>query len=488
MSEDWTEKYRPRSLTGIVGNPGPSKDLLAWGRSWESGPPEKRAVVLMGPPGVGKTSSAFALANDMGWDVVEMNASDQRTGEAIKNTALRGAFSNGFSDSGEYAKGGGRRKLIILDEADNLFGNADRGALPVINELIKTTLQPVMLTVNDFYALSRKSSAIKTDTIQITIKKPSSQSVVKALAVIASAEKVSASPEALERIAENAGGDMRAAVRDLESLALGSASVTQEAAGRLSGRESRQDMYGVLDRMFRKDDPMGSRRALMEADTDPETAILWVDENLPYEYTEPGDLVRGYEKLSRADIFLGRVHRRQHYRFWAYAGDMMTAGVSVARFGRSHTRDRLKFPMYLSKMSRSKMVRNMRSSVCLKLAVFLHTSTKRIRLDMLNPIRELASNDPEIRVMLLRDAGLEQEELAFVLGCKIDSKAVKEAVAAVHAHTANAPAVHAPAAQIGSADAEATEPCEPSKHAEPVKMKEAPAPEPRGGQRNLFDF
>ena len=125
MSEDWTEKYRPRSLSGVVGNPKAVGELRKWADSWSTGIPKNRAVILMGPPGVGKTTSAEALAADMGWGIVEMNSSDQRTGEAIRSVALRGAFAQTFGDDGEFrSTADGGRKLIVLDEADSLFGNA----------------------------------------------------------------------------------------------------------------------------------------------------------------------------------------------------------------------------------------------------------------------------------------------------------------------------------------------------------------------------
>ena len=178
MTDDWTEKYRPKTLSEVVGNPSAMSDLELWAKSWAKGIPEKRAVVLIGSPGIGKTSSAIALANDMKWDIIEMNASDQRTAAAIENVALRASNFNSLGIDEEY-KGSnkGRMKLIVLDEADNLFGNADRGALPAINELIKTSKQPVILIVNDFYALSKKSSTVKTDTIQISLRKPVAKTI-----------------------------------------------------------------------------------------------------------------------------------------------------------------------------------------------------------------------------------------------------------------------------------------------------------------------
>lgn len=468
MTEDWTEKYRPKKLSDIVGNPSAVKELEDWARSWDNGIPKKRAVVIMGTPGIGKTSSALALANDMKWDLVEMNASDQRTGNAIKEVALRGSYFNSLGMDGEYRNSGeGRKKLIVLDEADNLFGNADRGALPAINELIKTTKQPVILIVNDFYALSKKSATVKSDTLQITFRKPNARSMVGALKGITESEGVAADDDVLQKIAENSGGDMRAAVRDLEALSQGRGSIDMSSAENLHGRVIKKDMYDVLNKMFRENDPFGAKRTLSEADVDPETAILWIDENLPYEYREPGDMVRGYEKLSRADVFLGRVHRRQYYGFWSYASEMMTVGVSTAKMSNRVQHDRLRFPQYLMKMSRSKSVRALKSSLSYKIACYIHTSTKRVEMDVLPQLKELAQNDLEIRVMLVRDVGLEPEELGFLLDSKIDSKVVKEAIQLA-------------AEPVDQIEMTRSERCEPS-----------PTPQPTTGkkpQSNLFDF
>ena len=91
MGDDWTELYRPKSLKDVVGNPKAVKELRDWAMSWEHGPPADKAVVLKGPPGIGKTSTALALARDMGWGVVEMNASDHRNADSIQKIAIRGA-------------------------------------------------------------------------------------------------------------------------------------------------------------------------------------------------------------------------------------------------------------------------------------------------------------------------------------------------------------------------------------------------------------
>lgn len=497
---DWTEKYRPQTLDGVMGNPTNVTTLRTWAKSWEHGIPQTRAVVISGPPGIGKTTSALALAKEMGWSVVEMNASDQRRMHDVENIAIRGSLFNTFSDEGEYLDASkGQRKLIILDEADSLSGTNDRGGSAAINELIRNTRQPVILIANDLYELKKKCSAVK-DTLQITFKRPQASTIAKNLYKIAEAEGVEVEPAAMEIIASNAKGDMRAAVRDLESLALGQDTVTLDMAQDLSGREDRADMYNFVTAVFRGHDPMAARKVLIQADTDPETAELWIDENLPTEYPDRGDMVRGYEKLSRADIFLGRVHRRQYYGMWSYAGDMMSAGVASARMTDKYSRGRINFPSYLMKMSRSRSVRNTKASIVSKLAVGLHTSTRRVEMDVLPYMRSMAVNDPDIRMTLAEQYGLEPEEMAFLIGKKADSKDIK----AMYSEMSER--MEARRLESGRSRPSADEPLkaeepnpEPSAKPETPKpeiMKSEPAPEsPKQakperakGQRSLFDF
>lgn len=474
-SDDWATKYRPKTLGDVLGNPGAVRELMSWAKSWDDGIPNKRAVVLMGPPGIGKTSAALALASDMGWGVVEMNASDQRTGSAIEDIALRGAMFNTFTDKGEYLRSSeGGRKLIILDEADSLFGRQDRGAMPAIVKLITETRQPVILIVNDFYELSKKSASVKTRTLQIKFQKPVAVTVSRVLRNISDDQGLDIGPAAIKMIADNAAGDVRAAVSDLQSIAQGKITITKESTHVLSERDSRSSMYDLVYTIFRKKDPSASRRVLMETDSDPENAILWIDENLPYEFLDQGDLVRGYEKLSRSDLFLGRVYRRQHYGFWSYAGDMMTFGVATARRSEKYASGRIRFPQYLTRMSRSKSIRRTKKDVCLKLAVFMHTSTKRVEHDVLPYIKIIASNDANFRTSIVRNAGLDSEELAFLIGKKIDSPEVIDAVIAAAPEPYKKKSTDAPILKEEYPEAE-------------VQIIED-KPSPKKGQKNLFDF
>ena len=167
--DDWTEKYRPKNLDEVIGNDQAKKILRQWAKDWNKGIPKKRAVILDGKPGVGKTSCALALANESGWPTIELNTSDARNASKIKAIATLGSLYDTFDNQGNFISSiEGGRKLIILDEADNLYERidnndnsssdmSDKGGKKAIVETVKNTKHPIILIVNDFYSLTKGS-------------------------------------------------------------------------------------------------------------------------------------------------------------------------------------------------------------------------------------------------------------------------------------------------------------------------------------------
>ena len=128
---DWTERYRPKSARELEGNDAARKRISIWLESWKSGVPEKRGLLLAGPPGIGKTSIVRATAEDHGWIVIELNASDARNAASIRRAAGGGASNFTFSLDGTFDMGGDRKTLILLDEVDHLHGGQIVPTTPV---------------------------------------------------------------------------------------------------------------------------------------------------------------------------------------------------------------------------------------------------------------------------------------------------------------------------------------------------------------------
>lgn len=427
MSMDWAEKYRPKRLDEVIGNPQAINELRRWAESWERGMPKQKAVVLIGDAGCGKTSSALALAREFGWGVVELNASDLRNADAIKSIAKSGAVNETFTDTGEFiSTRQGGRKLIILDEADNIFGKEDYGGVAAITATIKETFQPIILIVNDYYALVRRSPSLKKMVKNIKFSRIHKASVVKLLRSICQNEDVAVSNETLKALAEHSNGDLRSAINDLESICLGKNKITEKDVTVLGHRDSSINIFKALSGIFKATSYAKARESIYNLNEEPEHLLLWIDENLPLEYRRPNDLAQAYNPISRASIYLGRVRRRQHYKFWGYANDLMTAGVALSKTNPYFGYTRYQFPSWLTNMSRTKGVRAVQKSLNEKLSSFCHTSGYVTQTSIFPYFKYLFEHEKDFDIHQIHDLELEAEEIAYILGEGSDSQTVKQ--------------------------------------------------------------
>lgn len=424
---DWAEKYRPRTLADLAGNKPAVEEIRAWAEEWRDGMPKERALVLAGDPGVGKTSAAHALARDMGWGVIEMNASDTRNEEVIRRIAGTGATHRAFGADGSFSAQNKGRQLVILDEADNLFGNQDRGGMKAIQDTIREAKQPIVLIANDLYELQKRGASLKTLARTVKFSKVHSNSIPPALRRIAELEGIRLEPGVDKAIAERAGGDLRSAVNDLQALSTGRSAVTMQDIEALGRRDTTGDVWNLLGKVFYGRDIDEARKAAWDLDETPENIALWIDENLPVMYTDRRDLVEGYQHLSKASVFLGRVQRRQQYGLWSYATELMTAGVASAKRDRP-SGARFQFPSWLRRQSSFKGVRELRGRTAEKVGSVLHTSKRRAWQDIFPYLRALMREDEQFATWATWQFDLEADELAFLLEAKPTSAEVKRIV------------------------------------------------------------
>ncbi len=402
---NWTEKYRPRSLSQVVGHPIAIETLREWALSWEDDIPKDRAIILYGGAGTGKTSSSYALANDMMWEVLELNASDQRTAKKIEKVAGSGSRMETLS---------GTKRLIILDEADNIHGTADRGGEKAVIGLIKKTNHPMILIANELYDMSYD---LRSSCKLIQFRSISYGTIISVLTDIAKAEGVMYHRGVLEKLAENADGDLRGAINDLQAIVQSKADKTKIEINDvvIGQRDTKEDIFKALGKIFRGTDIIDAYRSAFNIGQDPEDFIQWIDENLPREYTRPSDLADAYNYLSRASLFLGRVRRRQNYGLWKYASVLMTAGMVVAR---SQTQKQIGFvkfqaPEIRKRLNQTKGMRKIRDSVAQKIGIHCHTSMAFVRYNLF-PFFRLMMKDERYASSIAASLELNAEEIAFL--------------------------------------------------------------------------
>lgn len=437
---DWTEKYRPKTLSDIIisgKTKGEFEKLKKWAYSWNAGEPEKKSVIIHGPPGIGKTTTALALANDFGWEVIELNASDLRNKDIIESIVFRGAVYETFNDYGEFLKTKeGRRKLIILDEADNIFGMEDKGGLQAIVSVIKNAMQPIILIANDFYYLTRRSPQLRYLCLEIKFFGIYKEGIKAKLIEICEKERIRITPEAFELLVERANGDLRSAINDLQALCQGRKEILLEDVlimeKVLGKRDALQTPFEVLSKILKHRHLEDVKKIPEIVDKNPEEFILWIGENLPLYYRIPEDLKNAYYYLSRADVFLGRVSRRQYYKLWSYANDLMNIGVCFAKKNEL-TSGFVKFqsPTWLREMGRTKFSREMQNTISRKIGSFVHCSVAYTKKEFLPYFKQMFANE-EFAIEMIQKFNFEEDEVSFLIGEKTDSKRVEHLLKSVY--------------------------------------------------------
>jgi replication factor C large subunit len=405
---DWAEKYRPAHLADIVGNATAVRQMADWAKTWTN---KSRPLLLYGKPGIGKTSSAWALASDMGWEMIELNASDQRTAAVIERIAGSGSTTASLT--------GASHKLVVLDEADNLQGTADRGGAKAIVECINRAQQPMILIANDLYGLSPE---IRSRCEPVQFKAVQARSIAPRLKYLCSAENVICSDTALRVIAESAEGDIRSAVNMLYASAIGRTTLDDDQV-HTSQKDERVSIFTLITALFGRSSDEELIRLSWEVDDTPETIEQWVEGSV-HLIPDFSGTERAYRYLSRADEYLGYTYRRQYHTLWRYATAIMLLGVADAAGGKG-IHARIMPPERWQKMATAKKQKSIRVSTLNKVASLMHIPQNTLREQYLGTVSLLIEHDP---AGFARDLSFDADQLNFFLSDRARSAAIIKAL------------------------------------------------------------
>jgi replication factor C large subunit len=408
MYAPWVVKYKPKSTSEIVGNAEAIKIFREWLLSWRKGLPRYRAALLYGPPGVGKTVTVEALALELSIELVEKNASDYRTEEAINRFA-------GLSS--QYSSLFGGTRMILLDELDGLTGDADRGGVKAIIEVVKNAKCPVVLTANDAY--DPRLAVLRNYCLLIEFKKPPVGEVVKRLKAICIHEGIQADESALKFIAQRSEGDVRSAVNDLQALSQGKTKLTYDDVVWLAYRDRRDTIFNVLRIIFYSRTSFNAKQAVSMADVDLDMLFEWVYENVPAHFNDPHDLATAMHALSMADLYRGRIRATQDWGLTRYVIDHLTVGVALSRqYSKMQGWIPFKFPGRIQALSKSKGERFMQQSIALKVKRRCHISASRAIREFLPYLKIIFQNDAQMAANTAKWLELEDEMISYMAGEK----------------------------------------------------------------------
>ncbi|KAJ9189320.1 hypothetical protein P3X46_000630 [Hevea brasiliensis] len=269
----WTEKYRPKAPTDIIGNQSLVNQLHSWLKNWnqqfldagnkgkskkQNDSSAKKAVLLSGTPGIGKTTSAKLVSQMLGFQAIEVNASDSRgKADAKISKGIGGSNANCIKElvSNEaLAVNMDRSKhpktVLIMDEVDGMSAG-DRGGVADLIASIKMSKIPIVCICNDRY--SQKLKSLVNYCLLLSFRKPTKQQMAKRLMQVANAEGLQVNELALEELAERVNGDMRMALNQLQYMSLSMSVIKyDDVRQRLLSSAKDEDIspFTAVDKLF----------------------------------------------------------------------------------------------------------------------------------------------------------------------------------------------------------------------------------------------
>ena len=241
----WTVKYAPTATSMICGNKGQVEKLQAWLRAWPVNVKSKfkkpgkegwgmfRAMILHGPPGIGKTTAAHLAANLEGYDIRESNASDTRSKKLVE-AGLKGVLDTTslhgyFAGEGKKVEAEKKRLVLIMDEVDGMSAG-DRGGVGALAAVCRKTHIPIILICND--RRLPKMKPFDHVAFDLPFRRPTVDQIRQRIMTICFREKLKVPPNVINALIEGSHADIRQVINMLST-----AKLDQDAMDFDSGKE-----------------------------------------------------------------------------------------------------------------------------------------------------------------------------------------------------------------------------------------------------------
>ena len=292
----WSDKYRPKNILDLVGNEEARKSFVEWFANWKKG---IKPILLVGPPGIGKTTLANLAAKQFGYDLISINASDVRNKQSIQET-LSPVLGN------QTVLG---TPMIFIDEVDGVHGRADYGGIQAITNILKESTVPIVLAANSDSSDKMKSIKKAVKTMEL---KPLSPKLLRLyLNRILQLEGVKISSDSLTKLVTESRGDIRSMINSVQAIVTGFNPMTEKSFESL-------DIEEGINAFYKAKSIEEARSILYSLRIDPREKINAFYSSIITSKVSLDDMQKFLRVISEADMLYGKIMKTQQWRLLRY--------------------------------------------------------------------------------------------------------------------------------------------------------------------------
>jgi replication factor C large subunit len=304
-------------VENFVGNEKSRKEVISWFKGWIRG---TKPILLVGPPGVGKTSLVQTLSIQFGADLIELNASDKRNRIVLSEKII--PLLENYSLMG-------KQFLLFLDEVDGLSARDDLGAMEFLSAAIKESTVPVILAANETNQITRNLSKV--------CKVISFRSIPPRLSLLylnhfLNRKNFQLSPGEKFSIVRSSSGDIRKMLNDTQAW----------ISGYSAFRDSHLnlDIENAIDGFFSSTDPEHANDLILSSNAvfrDARFGISPEDRRKDLIYGFFSSIVTSHmdtkaiatvlDELSKIDALLGRSLEKRNWKILKYISSLLTFAI-----------------------------------------------------------------------------------------------------------------------------------------------------------------
>tara|TARA_B110001454_G_scaffold212831_1_gene230124 strand:- start:1285 stop:2439 length:1155 start_codon:yes stop_codon:yes gene_type:complete len=297
----WSEKYRPQNFVDLIGNENARQLFAGWFEKWKKG---TKPLLLVGPPGIGKTTLANLAGKNFGYDMISLNASDVRNKKNIQEI-LEPVLGN------QTVLG---KPMIFVDEVDGVHGRSDYGGVEALINILKEPTIPIILAANN--NSSDKMKKIKKVVKTILLYPLPPRLLRLYLNMVLEKENVQINPGKLIKLIAESNGDIRSMLNSVQALVTGFEPSTERTFESL-------DVEAGINAFYKAQSIDEARAVLYSMHIDPREKINAFYSSIITSSISNLELEKFLRVISEADILYGRIMKTQQWRLLRYLDSIL---------------------------------------------------------------------------------------------------------------------------------------------------------------------